>query len=277
MADIKAECILKTAPNQELDQYALITCKVDIPGYVWMELLTSKRFARNASSNRAMTVEKNISNLGYYMPEMFFNQGEGMSSGFPTDMETQEEAEKIWQSVWKYCSKKAKALADLGIAKEQSSRVLPTFKMMRGLVTGTADAWQRFYDLRSSPLADAAMQEFAQAVMGAIENAETKYGVLHLPFITPEELDAEVFTADEIIAVGAGRIARISYGDVSTKKNDMELGQRLKTNGHLSCFEHSAGWIEFPWSNALCSKPEDMDNNWGWENARASFERENNR
>ena len=91
MADIKAECILKTAPNQELDQYALITCKVDIPGYVWMELLTSKRFARNASSNRAMTVEKNISNLGYYMPEMFFNQGEGMSSGFPTDMETQEE------------------------------------------------------------------------------------------------------------------------------------------------------------------------------------------
>ena len=277
MAEIKAECILKTAPQKELENVSLVTCKVDIPYYIWVELLTHKRFARNASSNRAMPVEKNISNLGYYMPEIFLDQGKGMAADFPVDGDTQKEAEKIWESVWKYCSKKSLQLSNLGIAKEQSSRVLPSFKMMRGLVTGTLDAWNKFYELRISPMADSTMQYFADVVMGSIDNAETRHGLLHLPFITDEEIEAEVFTADEVILVGAGRIARISYGDVATKKDDMDLGQRLKNDHHLSPFEHSAGWVEFPHASAVCSKPEDMRDNWGWENARAYFERQNNK
>jgi thymidylate synthase ThyX len=270
---IKSECILKTAPNTGLENYTLITCKIEVPYFVWTEILTHKRFARNASSNRAMSVEKNINDLGFYVPEMFLTQGEGMAAGLPVDTETRKESEKIWKSVWKYCSKKSLQLSNLGIAKEQSSRVLPSFKMMRGLVTGTADAWKNFDVLRSSPMADFAMQEFAYAVMDEIKNTETQYGVLHLPFITKDELSEDVFNADEIVLAGAGRIARISYGDVATKKNDIELGQRLKNDGHLSAFEHSAGWVQYPHANALCSKPEDMHENWGWENARASFER----
>jgi len=274
MAEIKAECILKTAPQKELESCTLITCKVDVPYYIWTELLTHKRFARNASSNRAMPVKKNINDLGFYIPEMFLEQGEGMAAGLPVDTESRKEAEKIWESVWKYCSKKSLQLSDMGIAKEQSSRVLPSFKMMRGLVTGTLDAWNNFDDLRSSPMADFAMQELAEAVMGTVENTETRYGLLHLPFITDEEIEAEVFTADEVILVGAGRIARISYGDVATRGDDMDLGQRLKNDHHLSPFEHSAGWVEFPHASAVCSKPEDMRDNWGWENARAYFERQ---
>jgi hypothetical protein len=273
MSNSIAECILKTAPDKGFENQALITCKIEVPYYVWVELLTHKRFARNASSNRAMSVDKNLSSLGFYLPSTFFVQGVGMSSGDAVDPEKQKEALKIWNDVWNYCSKKSQKLSKLGVTKEQSSRVLPTFKMMRGLVTGTQDAWNKFFELRISPLADTAMQEFAQKVKTAIEEKEYQYSVLHLPYLTKEELDNDEFNAEEILYVGAGRIARLSYGDISTKNNDMILGQRLKKDNHLSPFEHSAGWVHNPWNSALCSKAEDMSENYGWESARATFER----
>lgn len=274
MSNSIAECILKTAPDKGFEKQALITCKIEVPYYVWVELLTHKRFARNASSNRAMSVDKNLSSLGFYLPSKFFVQGTGMSSGDVIDPEKQEEALKIWNEVWKYCSKKSQKLSELGVTKEQSSRVLPTFKMMRGLVTGTQDAWNKFFELRISPLADTAMQEFAQKVKTVIDEKEYQYSVLHLPYLTKEELDNDEFNAEEILYVGAGRIARLSYGDISTKNNDMVLGQRLKNDKHLSPFEHSAGWVHNPWNSALCSKAEDMAENYGWESARATFERD---
>ncbi len=274
MSNSIAECILKTAPDKGFENQALITCKIEVPYYVWAELLTHKRFARNASSNRAMSVDKNLSSLGFYLPSTFFAQGTGMASGDSVDPEIQKEALKIWNDVWKYCSKKSQKLAKLGVTKEQSSRILPTFKMMRGLVTGTQDAWNKFFALRISPLADTAMQEFAQKVKTAIDEKKYQYSVLHLPYLTKEELANDEFNAEEILYVGAGRIARLSYGNISTKNNDMTLGQRLKKDNHLSPFEHSAGWVHNPWNSALCSKAEDMVENYGWESARATFERE---
>lgn len=277
MTNIKSECILITAPEKGLEQYSLITCKIECPAYIWTELLTHKRFARNASSNRAMKVAKNLSSLGFYLPDTFFLDGSGMSSGEATSEEIQLKANKIWNKVWKYCSKASQELSDLGVSREQSSRVLPTFKMMRGLVTGTQDAWSKFFLLRISPLADRAMQELATKIKQSIETTPIQYGTFHLPFITNEELTDKVFTADEILYVNAGRIARISYGDVSTKQDDYVLGKRLKDNNHMSPFEHTAGWVKNPRSNTLCSKEKDRSSeNFGWENARAAFEKVEN-
>ena len=273
MSNISAECVLKTAPDTGLEQYSLITLKVEVPYYVWTEILTHKRFARNATSNRAMKVSKNTQ-MGCYTPDAFYLQGEGMASGYPVGALETEEAYKIWEATWKYCKRQALKLEKLGVAKEQSSRVLPTFKMMRGLLTGTQSAWNAFIEIRNTEFADKAMREFALKASDAIKGADTSYFVFHFPFIETENFfDKNKMNAEEMLYIGAGRIARISYGQPGAKDSDYHLGTQLRDRKHLSPFEHMAGWIEYPRASAICSKDGDKNSTFGWENARASFER----
>lgn len=270
---IKAELILATLP---VDGISLYTFQVEVPYYIWTELLTHKRFARNASSNRAMSVKRNIEELGYYLPP-FYKSGKGMKAGEPVDLfsELDSHCLSIWEGVWDYCTKAALALEANGIAKEQSSRVLPTFKMMRGLLTGTLPAWLEFLSLRDNADADTAMQELAKQIRKLIHNATPVRSYYHVPFS-----DGVEHTQRGIYICG-GRIARLSYGKTDSKDNDHELGIRLVEKGHMSPFEHIAVWEYNSLTSCLCSKPSDKveindHTYYGWENARSILEKEFN-
>jgi thymidylate synthase ThyX len=270
---INVELILATAPDKYLVYKELYTFQVDLPYYVWVELLTHKRFARNASSNRAMSVTKNIEELGYYIPDTFYLKGKGMKAGEPVDLfsELDHQCSTIWKSVWEFASKAAIELETLGITKEQASRVLPTFKMMRGLVTGTRDAFEKFLFLRDNVNADMAMQELAKQIEKKLRTAKCDISTNHIPFLG----DLEITSHNLMIC--AGRIARISYGKNEAKENDYELGMRLLVSGHLSPFEHMAFWETKSLSSCISSKEEDIHRVnkevWeGWMNTRAMIE-----
>ena len=276
--EISSKCILKTAPKEfygdtdsNKEDFGLITVQIETPLYVWMELLTHKRPSRNASSNRAMPTSVNL-NLGYFMPKNFHHKAKGMQSGEIVSDEIQKLAEMAWIEVWEFCKTKMLYLDFLGIAKEESSRLLPTFKIMNGLVTATKNAWECLLDLRTAENADKAMQELAGKIKSSIEKADWNYSDKHLPFILDEEK-----SLSDISFLAAGRIARLSYGDIKNKDGDIELGKRLFKDKHFSCFEHSAHWVGEPYLSNLCSKPEDKYMNnygdyYGWENVRSQLE-----
>ena len=271
MTEISAKCILKTAPSKSFEDYALVTVLVELPYYVWAELLTHKRFVRNAASNRAMPVERNI-DLGYYMPE-FREKGRGMTAGQLARIDTQRKAREIWEAAWENAVAAAKLLDELGVAKEQSSRILPTCKMIRGLVTGTVDAWYKFFELRLSEKADFAMQEVADEIYWNIVHTATVYSSCHVPF--SEKYYSNIIPLRDVLST-AGKIAHLSFGSVS-ETDSIELGKRLLRDHHWSPFEHIAKWIESPVPSALCTKDGDVYVSsqaglFGWENFRATAE-----
>ena len=274
MSKIKAQNILTTIPGEGLEQYALITLQIDAPVHVLLELWTHKRTSRCAASNRALSVKKNIQELGYYIPDKFYKRGVGMSAGeeieqfSPLDIKCAD----IWKAVWDYCSNAAIMLEQLGIAKEQASRVLPTFKMMKTIVTANYDAWQKILELRDNPNADVAMQDLAKQIRKCVENpdpSKVKIDPIHQPFWDDERTPNSLY-------VSIARIARISYLSKGLQDEDIILAQRLLDNRHLSPLEQIARWDEYPYISAICSKEEDYAeprfSHWGWTSARAYLE-----
>lgn len=275
--DIKL--IKATAPYKGMEEFTLYTFVVEVPYYIWAELLTHKRMARNASSNRAMKVEKNIG-LGFYLPEVFYEKGNGMSSGNPLPEDIQKKAKEIWEDVWNKTMQASIALDELGVSKEQASRVLPTFKIMKGIITGTKRFWKTFLKLRDHPTADNAMQTLAKKIKTEIENPlNISYSTLHAPF---ELLTEKGFSREEKARIWAARIARISYMGEGDIEKDIKLGERLYFDGHLSPFEHTAEWKKSPAQSAVFSFDDiknwkenvgDLEPIFGWENDRALLEK----
>jgi len=276
---INVNLIRCTVPAEGLKDYSLITFEIVVPYFIWTELLTHKRFARNASSNRAMGVSRNIDELGYYEPIQFYLKGTGMQAGEGIELFSELDAYcvNVWKNVWDYCVNAAKNLEENGIAKEQASRVLPTFKMMKGIVTGTYDAWKNFLVLRNNPNADTAMQllagwiKFWMDIIDVGKDIAIHHALIHVPY--GEDLD---YTNRDSLFILAGRLARISYGEVKTKDSDLALGKRLLKDSHMSPFEHIAHWNTSWARSAVCSKDEDIyfanGLEYGWLNARAAIE-----
>jgi hypothetical protein len=267
---IQVEVISKTAPAVGLEHKGIMTTKVHVPLYIWTELLTHKRFARNAASNRAMTTEKKVA-LGYFEPIEFVSQAKGMKSGDPVDLMKQEAAQLVWDAVWDYCATAAQILTTLGVAKEQANRVLPTFQTVSAVITGTVSAFEAMLVLRDNPQADVAMRtEFAPLIRQALR-APFSYGTQHRPFQLENDL---AFTDHNQQLLLAARIARTSYGVPGAHDNDITLGTTLLVDGHMSPFEHSADWVFGPRASAVHTSFDAIGTPefYGWENYRAKLE-----
>lgn len=294
MSMIKVELLKATRPVG-LKSHGLISFQIEVPLYVWTELLTHRRFSRNASSARAMSTERYV-NMGYYTPEYFYTQGKGMQSS-NDHIAQQWLATQIWHATMRVCQFSANLLERLSVAKEQRNRLIPPTKIVRGIVTGTEDAWKAFLLLRNHHTADKAMQEFAGKIQSEIYKLEYwrtdvipvsgqmlisswdtssgyalvefpkthydnwTYADTHLPF----EGDIENIVA---------QVARVSYARTKGK-DDKALYEALWKDGHLSPFEHIAYWSTEPKLSCYTTKPDtemDHDTFSGWESLRARLE-----
>jgi len=260
---MEVEIVKATRYKQEFKN-GLITILWTIPYYIHVENMTHKRFARNASSARAQKSDKHIA-MGYYVPQVFYKQGNGMKSS-KMPIENQERAKLLYHSIWAESERIANELSKLGVSKEQSNRVLPTFKHIKVITTGTEDAWKKWLNLRYNENADVAMQLLAEQVNDLIENVSWSYSDKHIPMGNENDNWIEV----------SARIARISYSNPKSGKNDFDLGNELIKNKHLSPTEHIAQWEYNPLRSAISSKMEDLHENYGWTNYRSMIERDLN-
>lgn len=133
----------------------------------------------------------------------------------------------------------------LGIHKGLANRLLEPFMWHTVIVTSTE--WDNFFALRVSEQAQQEIRIIASMMKNlADESTPTLLheGEWHLPFLQEDEKEwAKEHTEDAALAVAA-RCARVSYkthdtGEVDLVK-DLALAESLRSNGHMSPFEHAA-------------------------------------
>lgn len=280
---MQAELLLATRPLRT-DSNGLATFVLEVPLYVWVELLTHKRPARNASSSRAQSYKRH-SAMGYYTPPVFYSQGEFMRAGEPLPEEVQAELLEFWtllhQDIYERIDAKLGSLKARGYtwAKEQVNRLLPTTKLVRGVMTATEDAWGKVFALRNHPDADRTMQEVAAGMQAELERAYWWRADYHIPFDDNPRAPRDYEEFDARAKVSAARLARVSNGQPGPgQRPDEVLASDLLRDQHFSPFEHIARWVSYPLTSALAVKAEDFysDNEgiWGWENYRSELEEE---
>lgn len=285
MSVIHVETILATRYSPET-RNGLITFLVEVPVFCWTELLTHKRLARNASSSRAESVKRHQEH-GYYTPLAFHEQGTFMRGGDALPVHLQEYLRFVWADVNDYAAEaiqKADAMIRAhgykGWAKQEANRLLPTTKMIRGVVTATEDAWQCFLKLRNHETADVAMQEAAALIHNALLTPQWQYGAYHVPFGFSDVQSLDEYL--ELAPIAAARLARVSTGNPATgQRPDVELARQLLADGHYSPLEHVARWEVYPRQSALMSKVEDWhfadSGVYGWTNYRSEIEDDTSR
>jgi thymidylate synthase ThyX len=257
---INAELILATRPQGTGP--GLATFVVEVPAYVWMELLTHKRFARNASSARAQSHQRHAA-MGYHVPPQWYRQGTWMSPGLPLDPASNDYVTRLVEEYYAECERRIAAImivSNGGIAKEQINRLMPISRMMRGVMTGTESAWCAMLELRNHATADVAMRAAAEIIAQQLDAADWKISNEHTPF------------GDDAMTAAA-RIARVSAGAPGAgQRSDLDLAHDLIKQRHLSPFEHCATWVSHPAPSALCSTESDKHEDHGWENHRVLLE-----
>lgn len=228
----------------------LVTLQVTMPRIVLAEFNTHRMFSRNSASSRAIPVAKRIAEVeaNPFIPEAFMANQKGMQAGEPLDYVAQEQAKSAWIAASKSAIKHAKILAESGVHKQWSNRVLEPFMGQTVIVSATE--WENFYNLRISPEAQPEIRITARAMREAM-NASTPVKRLeadwHLPFISEEDIEEACKLRDPdafLVKLSVARCARVSYltHDKATRDlaADVALHDKLLTSGHMSCFEHQA-------------------------------------
>lgn len=225
----------------------ITTLELVYPRFIHAEVMTHRAFSRNASSSRAIPVERSVSMA---LEEMVYparwglNQRGMQASDDNLGFKDATEAERLWLSAAEKCANTAKLLSDLGLHKQWANRMLEWFSNIRVLVTATE--WDNFFELRDHPDAQDEMQMLAQAIRAAMDSNEPSHTDFHLPYVSEGEFFRSDINTGVCFRISAARCCRVSYlkhnGDHPTIEEDLALFERLAGSRpiHASPLEHQA-------------------------------------
>lgn len=239
----------------------LTTFVLKYPRFIHSEFMTHRMFSRNASSSRAIPIEKQMKMIEDEpaMPLEFRKNQKGMQAGAALKEHEQEKAKQLWLFAMDMALTHAKELALLGVHKQYVNRLLEPFAHIT--VVCTATDWNNFFALRHHSMAQPEIAELAKQMWEAYcDHVPTLVtsGKWHLPFITKEDIEAasgelqtmseyvKVTAWDRLIKMSVARCARVSYlnhdGTTSTYEQDEALYNRLLSEQpiHASPAEHQA-------------------------------------
>lgn len=233
----------------------LTTFEVTFPRPFLAEFNTHRVFSRNSASSRAIPVEKMIERVmkDPYIPTSWGKNQKGMQAGEEVNEFDAGIARIMWLDARNVAVKQAEDLAQLGIHKQLTNRLLEPFMWHTCIVSSTE--WSNFFHLRNNPMAQPEIQTIACMMQELYaENVPDMldYEEWHLPLISHEDYAlafATTNTSDSnelmglMTKVSVGRCARVSYLTHDGKRDlraDVELHDALLKNGHMSPFEHVA-------------------------------------
>lgn len=257
---IAAELIADSISEQRI-RVRTFMCRY--PRFIHAELMTHRVFSRNASSSRAIPVERMIADLRRdpAMPVYWGANQKGMQAGAELQGFQQEAVRTAWLHGLKEMIAIAEQMVANGLHKQIANRILEPWAHINVVITATD--FENFYTLRRHKDAQPEIKVLADAMWEA-EQASTprllKSGEWHLPFINADDWqDAYLFakkgriTRDEpaygekldiVRKVSVARCARTSYltfdGKASTIEEDMALFEKLVVAQplHASPAEH---------------------------------------
>ena len=261
------------ADSMSANGQRITTMQLVYPRFIHSEFMTHRVFSRNASSSRAIPVEKIIRAIRETpaMPVSWGKNQKGMQAHENVDAETARQAEMIWLQGAAKAIETAQALVDLGVHKQIANRVLEPWAHISVIVTATD--WDNFFELRRHKDAQPEIHELADRMFEAMEGStptvltDSGPDSWHLPYIkkgdwaavtawveqqfatqpTQCKVDygtAENMTEHHVLLVSAARCARVSYlnhdGSNPDIDKDISLANSLSSSQHWSPFEHQA-------------------------------------
>jgi Thymidylate synthase complementing protein len=308
---ITAKIIADSLSSQ--DGIRLTTLQLRYPRFIHAEFMTHRAFSRNASSSRAIPVERLIEDVlrDPAMPSFWGANRPGMQAREEceflvwslygdgiTEFTTREGA---WLQARDFAVHAARAFDAAGYHKQIVNRLLEPFSHINVVVTATE--WRNFFALRRHPDAQPEMRILADAIheaMALSSPARLDPGGWHLPYVdrdaTTETLKNQRWTFAStrvpgsamdlgLVRISAARCARVSYltyeGKVPTIDADLELHEKLVSAEpmHASPLEHQATpdeWADPPLGSHLegtWSYATESGNFVGWRQYRKMIER----
>ena len=144
---IKVEIVADSA-NSFGDR--LTSLVLTYPRIIHSEMMTHRMFSRNASSSRAVPVDKMIKAVreNTFCPFEFQKSHKGMQgSEYFTGIERQE-CINLWLESAELALQQAEKMKAKGISKQIINRILEPYQYYTVLITGSKEGWQNFFNLR---------------------------------------------------------------------------------------------------------------------------------
>lgn len=251
------------------DGVRLTTMELKYPRMIHSEFMTHRAFSRNASSSRAVPVEKMIAAVEKdpAKPSRWGVHAKGMQDGGEMTAFGIRRAHDDWMAACRDALVHAKRMvhAPERASKQIINRILEPYAHITVLVTATE--WANFFALRNHEAADPTIQELAQKMhtaYGASTPAPLEHGQWYLPYIADGDIEEvalwalgtrpqglpmdelEDLVTDLCCRISAARCARVSYlnhdGSKPDVAADLELFSKLMIEQplHASPAEHQA-------------------------------------
>lgn len=226
-------------------RHRLVTLELRYPRFIHSEFMTHRVFSRNASSSRAIPVQKILAGLEAdpVIPIDFGKNGKGMQAHGSLDEDTQAKAREIWLEGMRHAVETARKLAALGVHKQHANRVTEPYAWINVVVTSTK--FDNFFKLRDNKNAQPEIAKLARDMRRAIAAShprELRCEEWHVPYVLPSERKAHSTAA--LLRMSVARCARVSYnlhdGGAPDPDKDAALHDDLEREGHYSPFEHQA-------------------------------------
>lgn len=253
----------------------ITTMELHAPKMLDAQFEKHRMFSSNSSSDRAVPLEKLISN-GCHLPQDIRLDEPGMQGKLSLDEEKVKAFHEDLLGLFENTNNVLRKWKVLH--KQHINRYLLGFSWQRKLVTATE--WQNFFDLRLHPDAQPEMYELAKCMKEAMDGSTPNIlypGQWHLPYYygscTNAEGEPEL---DVAIKCSVARCARVSFlnhdNSYPNVEKDVALADRLLSSGHMSPFEHQATPMKFNriWDNKIgVTHIDKYDNLWsgnfrGW-------------
>lgn len=262
MSGIEAKVIEDSVANGK----RITTIQLKYPRFIHAEFLTHRVFSRNASSSRAIPVQKMLKQVWSY-PAIPVHWGRNQP-GMQADEQLQGHRLKLAKMLWKLSGKAmclfVWSMMKVGMHKQIANRCLEPWQYIHVIVTATE--WENFFELRDHKDAQPEIRVLAKCIKYAMEHSPAKVlkeGEWHLPYVYEHE--RKTYNIKQLQMFSAARCARVSYlthdGKQPSVIADAQLFNRLVGGVpmHSSPIEHQAtpastsdthsgnfkGWVQF--------------------------------
>jgi hypothetical protein len=235
----------------------LITYEVVAHRYIWAEMMTHRKFSRNAASTRAVPVKTVIEMVRAQpaIPTHWGMNNPGMQSKAELTGHALLAAEDTWRWLSEEVCKYVSILSDpisINGHKQWAGRPLEPFSMIKAVITATD--YENFFALRRHTDAAPEIKELANVMYEAREKSTPvmlEPGQWHIPYVEydPEtnvySVDGTMIDLDTARRVSASCCAQVSYRrlDTSIEKTEkiysmLHLGDDSGEPAHASPTEH---------------------------------------
>jgi thymidylate synthase ThyX len=221
----------------------LTTLEVRFPRFILSEFNTHRVFSRNSASSRAVPTNKMIERVleNPAMPVEWGINKPGMSASESITPEQEEEAKAEWLRARDSAVAHVRNLKSFNIHKQVINRLLEPFMWHTVIVTATE--WENFFKLRLAENAQPEIRVAAQFMRKAIDSSEPQLvdlGEWHVPLIQDDERQLPIETQKMVSAARCARVSYLTHDGKRDIEKDVELYDRLRSDRHLSPFEHVA-------------------------------------